>query len=264
MAPTQRQMDTNILEKHSKIDTNTLKHWNTKTQTQSKTILHSTWASMTEMENLNSNRPLNFCNSQKSLAWMAHSLSPPPFHSYQSSSAESQRHGYSSNSSYRQQHRSEVASKEKPPQHERFRLGALKGKSWSSFAEVVGCEPSKLCNFECPVNFVNIFLNRRWRNRRRHSRRRSTGTTNQTTPETRIWLDRASEKARHVSLRSLPSNGSLHGGRVPSMQDVAEAAVPQSAHWPSPRAQTSRTRRCSRKTREDLREANVRRDWEIR
>lgn len=80
---------------------------------------------------------------------MAHSLSPPSFHSYQCSpTAESQqRHvGYSSssNNSYRQQHRNEVMTKEKSHNGgNRLRLSSLKGKSWSSFADVVGCESSK-------------------------------------------------------------------------------------------------------------------------
>jgi hypothetical protein len=79
---------------------------------------------------------------------MAHSLSPPSFHSYQCSpgaESQQQRHvGYNSNNSYRQHHRNEVVTKEKSHHGggNRLRLSSLKGKSWSSFADAVGCESS--------------------------------------------------------------------------------------------------------------------------
>lgn len=82
---------------------------------------------------------------------MAHSLSPPSFHTYQCSpGAESQqRHvGYnqpSNSNSYRQHHRNEVAKEKSEGHHSsnRLRLSSLKGKSWSAFADAFGCESSK-------------------------------------------------------------------------------------------------------------------------
>lgn len=74
---------------------------------------------------------------------MANSLSSPPFHNYQSSPTESQqqRHaGYSNSNSYRNHH--STASKEKSGGNTRFKMSSLRGKSWSSFAEAVGCESS--------------------------------------------------------------------------------------------------------------------------
>lgn len=81
---------------------------------------------------------------------MAHSLSPPPFHSYQCSTSADSHVGYNSaNSSYRQHHRNEIVTKEKPrhgASPNRLRLMSLKGKSWGSFSEAIGCESS---NFFC-------------------------------------------------------------------------------------------------------------------
>ena len=93
---------------------------------------------------------------------MAHSLSPPPFHSYQCSpSAES--HGYSGNSSnHRQHHRNDIATKEKNhhgANQIRPRLMSLKGKSWSSFLEAIGTESSKLIIYlNLSITFIRHHL----------------------------------------------------------------------------------------------------------
>lgn len=159
---------------------------------------------------------------------MAHSLSPPSFHSYQCSpgSESQQRHGGYSGNSYRQVHRSEVVTKERNHHvGNRFRLSSLKGKSWSSFAEAAGCESSNFhVPMSCKLNLLLIFCNRRWRNRRRYYRWWSARRIVRQ-PTSTERFDRSSQKAWQCDLRSLPPDWSLVSCNLPSLPDGAEAAV---------------------------------------
>lgn len=72
---------------------------------------------------------------------MAHPHPQFSFQTYQcSTSVDLKQRNVVASSSYRQVNRNDVSMKEKSG---RFLLSSLKGKLWSSFSEVVGCESSK-------------------------------------------------------------------------------------------------------------------------